>query len=44
VQARLDQLGLVKAGGTPEEFGSFIRNEAEKLAMLIKTGRVEMMD
>jgi len=44
VQARLDQLGLVRAGGTPEDFGAFIRTETEKLAMLIKTGRVEMMD
>jgi tripartite-type tricarboxylate transporter receptor subunit TctC len=44
VQARLDQLGLVQAGGTPEAFGAFIRSEADKLAMLIKTGRVEMMD
>ncbi|MGV3627579.1 MAG: Bug family tripartite tricarboxylate transporter substrate binding protein [Betaproteobacteria bacterium] len=44
VQARLDQLGLVKAGGTPEEFGAFIKNEADKLGMLIKTKRVEMME
>jgi tripartite-type tricarboxylate transporter receptor subunit TctC len=44
VQARLDQLGLVKLGGTPEEFGVFIKGEADKLAMLIKTKRVEMMD
>jgi tripartite-type tricarboxylate transporter receptor subunit TctC len=44
VQARLDQLGLVKVGGTPEEFGVFIKNEADKLSMLIKTKRVEMMD
>ena len=44
VQARLDQLGLVKVGGTPEEFGAFIKTEAEKLSMLIKTKRVEMMD
>ena len=44
VQARLDQLGLVKAGGKPEDFGVFIRSEADKLRMLIKTKRVEMMD
>lgn len=44
VQARLDQLGLVKAGGKPEDFGAFIRSEADKLRMLIKTKRVEMMD
>ncbi|MCW5604143.1 MAG: tripartite tricarboxylate transporter substrate binding protein [Burkholderiales bacterium] len=44
VQARLDQLGLVKTGGTPEDFGKFINGEAEKLRMLIKTKRVGMMD
>ncbi len=44
VQARLDQLGLVKVGGTPEEFGIFMKNEADKLGMLIKTGRVDMID
>ena len=44
VQARLDQLGLVKAGGTPEDFGAFIKNEADKLKMLIKSKRVDMMD
>lgn len=44
VQARLDQLGLVKAGGKAEDFGAFIRSEADKLRMLIKTKRVEMMD
>lgn len=44
VQARLDQLGLVKMGGTPEEFGAFIKTEADKLSMLIKTKRIEMMD
>ncbi len=44
VQARLDQLGLVKVGGTPEEFGIFMKNEADKLGMLIKTRRVDMID
>jgi len=44
VQARLDQLGLVKAGGTPEDLGRFINSEADKLRMLIKTRRVDMMD
>jgi len=44
VQARLDQLGLVKAGGTPEDLGRFISGEADKLRMLIKTKRVDMMD
>jgi len=44
VQARLDQLGLVRTGGTPETFGAFIKGEADKLGMLIKAGRVDMMD
>lgn len=44
VQSRLDQLGLVKAGGTPEDLGKFINGEADKLRMLIKTKRVDMMD
>lgn len=44
VQARLDQLGLVKAGGTTEAFAAFIKNEADKLSMLIKSKRVEMME
>ncbi len=44
VQARLDQLGLVKMGGSPEEFGQFIKAETDKLKMLIKTKRIEMMD
>lgn len=44
VQSRLDQLGLVRAGGTSEEFAAFIKGEADKLTMLIKSKRVEMMD
>lgn len=40
VRQRLDQLGLVVGGGTPEEFGSFIRNEAGRLANLIKAGAI----
>jgi tripartite-type tricarboxylate transporter receptor subunit TctC len=38
VKARLDQLGLEVAGGTPEEFARFIRNEAAKVTKLIKAG------
>ena len=44
VRARLDQLGLVVAGGSPEDFTAFIKQEADKLGMLIKTKRVAMMD
>ncbi len=44
VQARLDQLGLVRVGGTQADFGAFIKGEADKLGMLIKSQRIEMMD
>ena len=44
VQSRLDQLGLVKVGGTTADFAKFIKTEADKLSMLIKSKRVEMMD
>ena len=42
VKKRLDELGLVVLGGTPEEFAAFLKNEAEKMSGLIKTGRVQM--
>jgi len=38
VKKRLDELGLEVQGGTPEQFGDFIRNEAARLNMLIKAG------
>ena len=41
VKARLDQLGLEIAGGTPEEFTAFVNNEAAKLSRLIKSGLVQ---
>ncbi len=41
VKARLDQLGLEVAGGTPEEFSKFIRNEAAKVTRLIKAGLLQ---
>jgi tripartite-type tricarboxylate transporter receptor subunit TctC len=41
VKARLDQLGLETAGGTPEAFTTFVNNEAAKLARLIKAGLVQ---
>lgn len=43
VKSRLDQLGLVSAGGTPEDFTKFIRQESDRLTMLLKTKRVEMI-
>jgi tripartite-type tricarboxylate transporter receptor subunit TctC len=42
VKKRLDELGLVVAGGTPQAFAAFLRQEAEKMRGLIKTGRVLM--
>jgi len=44
VKKRLDQLGLIVVGGSPEDFGKFMKNEADRLNMLIKTGRVEMIE
>ena len=38
VKARLDQLGLEVAGGTPEEMDKFVRGETAKLKQLIKAG------
>lgn len=42
VKKRLDELGLVVGGGSPEEFAAFLKNEADKMSGLIKTGRVQM--
>ena len=44
VKGRLDQLGLVSAGGTAEDFVKFMDSERRRLAMLLKTGRLEMLD
>jgi tripartite-type tricarboxylate transporter receptor subunit TctC len=41
VRKRLDQLGLVIGGGTPEQFDAFIKEEAKKLAGLIKAGAIK---
>ncbi len=38
VRRRLDELGLEVQGGTPEQFGAFVRKEAERLQKLIKDG------
>jgi len=42
VKQRLDQLGLVVTGGTPEKFDAFIKSEALRLAGLIKAGAVQV--
>ena len=42
VRQRLDQLGLVVAGGTSEKFDDFIKSEAGRLAKLIKIGAVQV--
>ncbi len=44
VKARMDQLGVVVTGGTADDFAAFIKGEADRLAMLIKTRRVDMID
>jgi len=44
VKNTLDKLGLVYVGGSVEDFAAFIRRESERLTMLIKTKRLEMMD
>ena len=38
VKQRLDQLGLEVAGGKPEAFDAFVKNEAGKVTRLIKAG------
>jgi len=41
VKQRLDQLGLEVEGGTPQQFATFIRNEAAKVSKLIKAGLLQ---
>lgn len=43
VKSRLDQLGLVSAGGSAEDFTKFMRQESDRLTMLLQTKRVEMI-
>lgn len=42
VKARLDQLGLEIAGGTPEDFDRFIKAEVAKVSKLIKAGLLKV--
>lgn len=42
VKQRLEQLGLVVTGGTPEKFDAFIKSEAARLTRLIKAGAVQV--
>lgn len=42
IRQRLDLLGLVMQGGSPEKFAAFIRSEAERLAKLIAAGAVQV--
>ena len=41
VKKRLDELGLEVAGGSPEDFDKFIRNEVGRLNQLIKAGALK---
>jgi tripartite-type tricarboxylate transporter receptor subunit TctC len=42
VKQRLDQLGLVMQGGTPEKFAAFIQSEVERIKKLIKAGALQV--
>ena len=44
VKQKLDQLGLIVKGGSPQDFAAFMKTEADRLQMLIKTKRVEMIE
>lgn len=44
VKTKLDQLGLVSAGGSPGDFSKFMQSEASRLKMLLQTKRVGMLD
>ena len=44
VKQRLDQLGLIVKGGSPQDFAAFMKTEADRLQMLIRTKRVEMIE
>ncbi len=44
VKTKLDQLGLVSAGGSPEDFSKFMQSEASRLKMLLRTKRISMLD
>ncbi|MGP1609358.1 MAG: tripartite tricarboxylate transporter substrate-binding protein, partial [Burkholderiales bacterium] len=44
VKTKLDQLGLVSAGGSPGDFSKFMQSEASRLKMLLKTKRVSMLN
>jgi tripartite-type tricarboxylate transporter receptor subunit TctC len=41
VKERLNRAGIDPAGGTPEEFGSFIRSEFEKWGPVVKAAGVK---
>lgn len=43
VRTMLEQQGAQPAGGTPEEFGAFIRSEIAKWGKVIKSARVEQL-
>jgi tripartite-type tricarboxylate transporter receptor subunit TctC len=41
VKARFEQLGLDIEGGTPEQFGAFMKAQADAMRSLIKTGALQ---
>ena len=44
VKRRFEQLGLIVEGGSPADFAKFMKGEADRLAMLIRSKRVEMIE
>ena len=44
VRQRFNQLGLEIEGGTPEDFGAFIKAEADNLVRLVKAGVLQTVD
>jgi tripartite-type tricarboxylate transporter receptor subunit TctC len=41
VRQRLDSVGLMVEGGTADQFGAFVKAEADRLARLVKAGAIE---
>jgi tripartite-type tricarboxylate transporter receptor subunit TctC len=42
VRQRFDQLGLDVEGGTPDQFGRFIKSQADAMTALIRTGALQL--
>ncbi|MEB2399764.1 MAG: tripartite tricarboxylate transporter substrate binding protein [Alcaligenaceae bacterium] len=42
VKEKMKQLGMVAVGGTPEEFGAFLREQVDKWARVVKASNMEL--